>query len=220
MKNKLTLLPRGMLIKTNSVDHADWNYKTVLGYIQRKRFQLVLTLIGNTHFDKILEIGYGSGIFMPALSKYCEQLYGIDIHPFNVEVSNVLDNHGISARLFNGSVSKMPFVNETFDLIISVSTFEFIDDKKSACLEIQRVLKKNGRFIIITPAQSWILDSGFRLLTHENAINDFGNERQRVVPILKEYFTISKSRMFPPVIGNVFPVYKAYVLQLKDGERK
>ncbi|HEY5122560.1 MAG TPA: class I SAM-dependent methyltransferase [Ignavibacteria bacterium] len=216
----LTLLPRELLIKTNSVDHADWNYKTVLGYIQRKRFQLILSLIRNTHSDKILEIGYGSGIFMPALSKYCEQLYGIDIHPFNVEVSKVLDNYGVVARLFEGSVSKMPFVNDTFDLIISVSTFEFIDDKISACLEIQRVLKKNGRFLLITPAQSWILDTGFKLLTKENADNDFGNERQRVVPILKKYFNISKSRMFPPVIGNVFPVYKAYVLQLKDGERK
>jgi len=212
MISRLKLLPKDLLINTNPIDHADWNYKPVLGWIQRKRFQLALALIGNNNYDQILEIGYGSGIFMPILSKHCNKLYGIDIHPFNDKVNRILLNYGIDTTLIQGSVSQMPFTNESFDLIISVSTFEFVEDKKTACQEIRRVLKKDGLFILITPGDSLILDLGLKILTNENAKKDYGDKRQYVIPILKEYFNIYRSRMFPLVVGHLFPIYKAYVL--------
>ena len=64
--------------------------------------------MGDIYYDQILEIGYGSGIFMPALSKNCNKLYGIDIHPFNAKVNKILSDYGIVANLYQGSVSKMP----------------------------------------------------------------------------------------------------------------
>jgi ubiquinone/menaquinone biosynthesis C-methylase UbiE len=215
MMDKLNLLPRDLLIKTNPIDHADWNYKLVLSWIQRKRFQLALSLIGNDNYDQILEIGYGSGIFMPVLSKHCNKLYGIDIHPFNEKVSKILLNYGIAANLYHGSVSQMPFINESFDLIISISSFEFFEDKITACQEMRRVLKRDGLVIIITPGKSWLLDLGLKILTHENAKKDYGDNRQYVIPILKRYFNIIQSKMFPLVIGHLFPIYKTYVLTSK-----
>ena len=208
----MKLLPKELLICTNSVDHAGWNYKPVLGYLQRKRFQLANSLIGANHYDQILEIGYGCGIFMPQLVEHCNKLSGIDIHPFNNEVGKILLNFGTVADLFHGSATQMPFNNESFDLIVAVSTFEFIEDKKSACQEIRRVLKTDGRFIVITPAESWILDLGLKLLTNESAKNDFGDKRQYVIPVLKEYFKIHKNKTFPLYIGHLFPIYSAFVL--------
>jgi ubiquinone/menaquinone biosynthesis C-methylase UbiE len=215
MINKLNLLPKDLLINTNPIDHADWNYKPVLGCIQRKRFQLALSLIGNNNYDQILEIGYGSGIFMPLLSKHCNKLYGIDIHPFNDNVSKILLNYGIVTNLCQGSVSQMPFKNESFDLIVSISTLEFVENKKTACKEIRRVLKTDGLFIIITPGESWILDLGLKILTHETAKKDYGDKRQYVIPILKEYFDVFQSKIFPSVIGHLLSIYKAYVLVSK-----
>jgi ubiquinone/menaquinone biosynthesis C-methylase UbiE len=215
MNNTYRLLPKNLLIKTSLIDHADWNYRPFLKFIQQKRFQLVLALIGNRHYDQILEIGYGSGIFMPILKKFCTGLYGIDIHSFNAKVSQNLSKYGVTSNLFQGSVSQMPFLNESFDLIVSISTFEFIQDKDSACMEIKRVLKQNGQFILITPAESWLLDVGFRLMTHENAKHDFGSERQVVFPILKEHFYISERKIFPSVLGKIFPIYRAFVLTCK-----
>lgn len=215
MKDKLKLLEKDLLIKTNLIDHADWNFKPFLGYIQRKRFQLALSLIDNGNYDKILEIGYGSGIFMPVLAKHCNKLYGIDIHPFNEEVNKVLLDCGIVSSLYQGSVTQMPFINESFDLILSVSTFEFIEDKKTACREISRVLKRDGLFILITPGESWLLDVGLKILTGENAKKDYGDKRQYVMPVLKEYFNILQSKTFPPIVGRMFPVYKAFALSPK-----
>jgi ubiquinone/menaquinone biosynthesis C-methylase UbiE len=142
-------------------------------------------------------------------------LYGIDIHPFNDNVSKILLNYGIVTNLCQGSVSQMPFKNESFDLIVSISTFEFVENKKTACKEIRRVLKTDGLFIIITPGESWILDLGLKILTHETAKKDYGDKRQYVIPILKEYFDVFQSKIFPSVIGHLLSIYKAYVLVSK-----
>jgi len=219
MKNKLKLLPKDLLFKTNHLDHADWNYKPFLGFIQRKRFQLVLALLGNNNFDQILEIGYGSGIFMPILSKHCNKLYGIDIHPFNAKVNKILLDYGIVTNLFQGSVSQMPFTNESFDLIVSVSAFEFVEDKKNTCLEILRVLRKDGIFIIVTPRESALLDLALKILTKQEAKKDYGDTRQQIVPIIKEYFSISHRKVFPSLILSLFAhIYRPYVLTPRKQE--
>ena len=51
-------LPLEALIKTGPVDHADWNYKPLLGWIQRERFQLAQTLLPRKPVPRLLEIGY------------------------------------------------------------------------------------------------------------------------------------------------------------------
>ena len=150
---------------------------------------------------------------MPVLSKHTNKLFGIDIHPFNEKVNKILLNYGIVTNLFQGSVSQMPFNNESFDLILSVSAFEFVEDKRNACQEILRVLKKDGIFIIVTPGDSAFLDFGLRILTKVSAKKDFGDNRQKVIPIIQEYFSISKTKLFPSLKFDFFiPVYKAYIL--------
>jgi tRNA G46 methylase TrmB len=66
---QLSLLPPSALLRTGPVDHADWNYRPLIGTVQRIRFRLVCRLLGNGRFDRLLEIGYGSGVFMPELAK-------------------------------------------------------------------------------------------------------------------------------------------------------
>src|SRR4029078_12268937 len=74
------LLPEEVLVKTGPVDHADWNFRPVLGVIQRARFRLLLDLLGGERVDRLLEVGYGSGVFLPELARRCRSLYGVDIH--------------------------------------------------------------------------------------------------------------------------------------------
>ena len=78
--NSLKLLPPEVLIKTSEVDHADWNYRPLLSWIQRLRFRHIVSMLAGERFQRLLEVGYGSGIFMPELKQYCDELYGIDLH--------------------------------------------------------------------------------------------------------------------------------------------
>jgi len=75
-------LPEHDLRKTGPVDEADWNYRPVLNYISRQRFELVLELLDETPAHDLLEIGYGSGVFAPELARRTKSLWGIDIHHF------------------------------------------------------------------------------------------------------------------------------------------
>jgi ubiquinone/menaquinone biosynthesis C-methylase UbiE len=110
----------------------------------------------------------------------------------------------------------MPLYNESFDLIVSVSTFEFIDDKEAASKEIKRVLKKEGKFVVVTPSESWFLDLGFKILTNRSAQKDFGHMREQVLPVLSEHFIIEEIKIFPYIICHLLPVYKAYIFRSRS----
>jgi len=194
---KLKLIPKEELITTGPVDHADWNYKSAIKYIQLKRFMLCLKLLGETEYKKLLEIGYGSGIFLPTLSNFTNELFGIDIHTKNKQVEEILERKNIKVNLFSGSATNMPFEDKSFDCIVSISSIEFIDKIEEACLEIKRVLKKNGNLIIITPGFSTLIDTGLKILTGESAKKDYEDRRKYLIPKLSKYFQIKDKITFP-----------------------
>src|SRR5580704_7424153 len=97
--NSLSLLPEQALLVTSEIDHANWNYRPLLGRIQRLRFDLIRSILRGTHATRLLEIGYGSGVFFPELSKYADELHGIDPHPFPEKVRTVLAQNGVTANL-------------------------------------------------------------------------------------------------------------------------
>ena len=103
------------------------------------------------HVGRLLEIGYGSGILMPELNRRCDELFGIDPHPHADDVAARLRSHNIHAQLASGSAEKLPYANGMFDRAIAISSIEFVPDADVACREIIRVLKPDGRLIVVTP---------------------------------------------------------------------
>src|SRR4029077_7874514 len=124
MSQALKLIPPESLLKTGEVDHADWNHRPIIGVIQRLRYRLALALVGNTTFGRLLEVGYGSGVFMPDLAERCNELHGIDIHSTGSEVEEVLRRHGFRALLSTESVTELPFEDNYFDCVVTVSSLE------------------------------------------------------------------------------------------------
>ena len=195
------LLLEKQLIKTGIVDHADWNYHGVLGRIQRTRFQMVLSLLNQNMPRRVLEIGYGSGIFMPELFKHCKELYGIDVHDRQDEVKAVLAGLGVEADLSQGSAESLPFPSGFFDCVIAVSSLEFIVDIEKAAMEIRRVMPLDGHLILVTPGHSPMVDFGLRMLTGESAEKDYGSRRQALLPALGAHFKEESCLTFPPHSG-------------------
>jgi ubiquinone/menaquinone biosynthesis C-methylase UbiE len=203
----IDLLPREALIKTGDVDHAAWNYDGILGFVSRRRFGLVRSLLPKRRARKLLEVGYGSGVFMPELNKHADELYGADIHVHPAEVTAVLAKAGVRAQLVTAPAEALPFADGTFDVVIAVSTFEFVTDTKRAINELARVLAPDGRVIVVTPGQSPLLDFALRVFTGESAENDFGDRRSLVVPTLTREMRHERSAYFPAPFP--VPVYRA-----------
>lgn len=197
----LRLLPKQLLVQTGPVDHADWNSRTLLGWISRQRFRLVQSQL-TEQVGRLLEIGYGSGVFLPELALHARELYGLDIHDHHHEVARALAQHGVQARLHCGMAEDMPFRAAHFDAVVGVSCLEFVTDVAAAAREIIRVLAPNGVFIIVSPNTSQLVDAGFRLLTGKHPEDEFQGRRQRVLPLLLSYFDIELGAVWPssPVV--------------------
>ena len=199
------LLSADCLIKTGPVDYAAWNYsKSVLSRIQRHRFVMAKSLFRPERYSKLLEIGYGSGIFMPELAIHANELHGVDVHNYPDQVSQALSSVGISAKLSKASAESIPYPDSHFDCIVAVSVMCFIPDINRACAEIRRVLQPGGHFIVIMPSVSSVVDLGLYLLTGNSAKEDFGDRREKVPLALSKCFQIEKTCSFPPIVSPRF----------------
>jgi len=212
MLGQLHLLPEEILVKTGPVDHADWNFRPFLGAIQRSRFRLLLRLMDGERFDRLLEVGYGSGVFLPELARRCRELHGIDIHEEPERVAASLRKLDVGATLCSASAERMPFGDGSFDAVVAVSSFEFISDFDRACAEIVRVLAPGGAFFVVTPGDSPILDVGLKLLTGADAKRDYEGRRSAVMPALSRHFRIERAQAFP---NSTFAIYRGLRLRKK-----
>lgn len=195
--NSLSLLPEQALLVTSGIDHASWNYRPLLGRIQRLRFDLIRSILRGTYATRLLEIGYGSGVFVPELAKYTEELHGIDPHPFAEKVKTVLAQNGFKANLVQGTATNLPFEDGLFQTVVAVSALEFIDDLDSVCREVKRVLEPEGRFVVVTPGHSPILDLGVRMITGASPKDDFQKRREKILPCLYREFVVHRRVDYP-----------------------
>lgn len=218
MKNdaqKLNLLPPEALLKTGGVDHADWNHKFILGTISRARFHLVKKLLAARRVHRLLEIGYGSGVFLPELAKYADEIYGVDVHHEHENVKKKLLEFNVNAELASGGAEKMSYENNFFDCVVVVSALEFVSDLDAVCAEVKRILNSSGSFIVVTPGASPLLDFGLKILTGKSAKTDFADRRERILPTLYKHFRIGREIAFPKYGNSIVKLYTALELKSK-----
>jgi ubiquinone/menaquinone biosynthesis C-methylase UbiE len=205
----LNLLPQESLVRTSRVDHADWNYRPHLAPIMRRRFALALSLLPSERVHRLLEIGFGSGVFMPTLAQKCSELYGIDVHDRVPEVQARLAAHGVHTNLSWQDAAGTRFADGFFDAIVSVSALEFVERIDEATAEIARLLDPAGRAIVVMPCKSPVVDFMLFALTGEDAKRDYGNRRERVLPTMLQHLRIVRRKDF-------LQIYSAYEFALPD----
>lgn len=212
--SSVELLPHDALIRTSEVDEADWIYRPLLGWIQRIRFRMAAALLGDGDFGRLLEVGFGSGVFAPHLARSCRELYGIDVHDRAAAVSERLRSLGLRADLRSASVTQLPFGSGFFDAAVAVSSLEFVDDLDSACRELVRVLAPGGVLVVITPGFSPLVDAGLKLLTGRSAEADFAGRRQRLAEALERHFKLLREKRFPSGLlgGRLTRLYSGLLL--------
>jgi len=195
------LLREDELVKTSDLDQAAWNHRPgPLGWIQRHRFTMVADLLG-AGIGRLLEVGYGSGVFLPELASRCRELHGADVHDKTAEVAAVLARRGITAVLTTAPAEALPYGDGRFDAVVAVSSLEFVDDAEAASRELRRVLAPTGVLVVVTPGHSPVLDAGLKLLTGERAEDTFQGRRQLVLAALAHQFSFEAVHRFPPVPG-------------------
>lgn len=93
----------------------------------------------------ILDLGCGTGISTRQLTKI-GTVIGVDPDPKMLQAARRHKNSGIKKYVL-ARADKLPFKDETFDVIAAFSSFHWFGDKKSVS-EIKRVLKPSGIFFV------------------------------------------------------------------------
>ena len=97
----------------------------------------------------ILDVGCGTGELLKLYKRYPCNLFGIDASPAMLAAARRKLGNDISLRL--GDATQMPFGDEFFDLITAMFVMHEMDhiSRNSTLNEIKRILKKEGRILLI-----------------------------------------------------------------------
>jgi ubiquinone/menaquinone biosynthesis C-methylase UbiE len=100
--------------------------------------------------DKILEIGFGTGLNLPHYPDYVRKITVVDPNPGmrrkaqrRIEESRI----EVDQRLLSGE--QLPFDEGEFDCVVSTFTLCSIENVSRAVGEIYRVLRPGGRFLFL-----------------------------------------------------------------------
>ena len=106
--------------------------------------------------DVILDIGCGGGVNVERFLQMTEnKVYGLDYSEIAVEKSAKLNQDAIDegrCEVIQGSVSELPFEDNTFDIVTGFETVYFWPDFVNDCKEVRRVLKDDGIMFICNEA--------------------------------------------------------------------
>lgn len=107
--------------------------------------------------DFILDVGCGGGRTVNRLAKLATdgKVIGLDFSESSVKISTQTNRDFIKAgrvEIRQGSVSAIPFCDDSFDLVTAVETYYFWPDLNADLREIRRVLKPGGRLLLVVEA--------------------------------------------------------------------
>jgi len=99
--------------------------------------------------DRVLEASFGTGhLLLQYANDY--ETHGIDINNDMIEIAkNNLSRNGVKASLQWANVEELPFPDNYFDTVVNTMAFSGYPDGKLALAELNRVLKENGRLLIV-----------------------------------------------------------------------
>ena len=96
---------------------------------------------------KILNVGCGTGRSSQYLSKF-GHVVSIEYDKFCCEFAS--EKTGL--EIINGSITELPFKDNTFDLVCAFDVIEHVEDDQLAVNEMNRVTKEKGVVFITVPA--------------------------------------------------------------------
>src|SRR6266852_6998340 len=125
----------------------------------KERSWWVLPLLDIHQNDRVLEVGFGSGIDVKRVSEMAIDGFvaGVDHSPVMVEQARRRNAAAIRKGLVEvsfGSASQLPYPDESFDKVFSINVAQFWTDAIEPMREMRRVLRMGGLVAIAVQPRS------------------------------------------------------------------
>lgn len=137
-----------------AVEDEMWFYRALHAHIERELMRTLGDSAANDRSLKILDAGCGTGGLIRRLEKKYStwQWTGVDIEP----LACAFARERCGATIHEGSVTALPFEDESFEAVVLADVLYHLDDDDGALSETWRVLKPGGALIVNVPAYRWL----------------------------------------------------------------
>ena len=120
---------------------------------KKRRFQKMLNLVPlpKDRPVKVLEVGCANGMdFIQFLADKPFDIWAVDIKPFRFEQKNV--------HFFLADAERLPFPDQSFDLVVSVGLLEHIEPMEKLCRVIQEFERVGRHQVSVVPSISTMIE--------------------------------------------------------------
>lgn len=125
-------------------------FTTPIGQLVKKyESELLLRFLRPRSDEFILDAGCGTGVFTLDILSFGAHVVGVDLSlPMLSRAAQKAEAYCFDAVMAN--ISLLPFPENVFDKVVSVTALEFIEDAKRAIEELFRVTKRGSHIVVAT----------------------------------------------------------------------
>jgi SAM-dependent methyltransferase len=134
----------------NRVEDSHWWFVGRRAILEEFLRQIIGNPASQIENPRILDVGCGTGANLEMLAQFGES-EGVDVSDDALEFCR---RKGLKAH--KGLAEKLPFPDESFDVVTALDVVEHLDDDVAGLKEMHRVLKPGGRTLIFVPAFMWL----------------------------------------------------------------
>lgn len=112
----------------------------------------IFEALGNINGKVLADIGCGTGYYSEDFSKLVGesgQIFAIDSSPEMIEILAPRIKELSNVTSYLSTEEAIPVESSSVDIAVSISSFHEFDNRKDSLKEISRILKDNGKLLII-----------------------------------------------------------------------
>ncbi|MEM7327338.1 MAG: metalloregulator ArsR/SmtB family transcription factor [Pseudomonadota bacterium] len=129
----------------------DWDRLRALHYPETDIEAAILDQIGDQTFDRIVDLGTGTGRILALLAPRAQEAEGLDLshHMLTVARANLNRADVRNARVRQGDVTATPFDANSADLVMVHQVLHYLEQPEDVLAEAARILKPGGRLLVV-----------------------------------------------------------------------
>lgn len=206
MAIRFALPAPGVLTPNNDKDPLPYYYRPGIGWLFRHRLQMGLELLPPGG-RAALEIGVGSGILVPTLTRAFARYTGTDLElPRNLErlvaagcqaefrAADLLDPDALPAN--------------AFDVVVCFSVLEHIADSDGAAACLARTLTPGGTLLTGYPMVNQAMTRAFSAIGYTNIDEDHVASPRQIETALAKVLRPGARAAFPPLAPRDLALYQ------------
>ncbi len=196
---------KGVLRANNEHDPLPHYYRPGIGWLYRKRLVMALDLLRPG--GRVLEIGVGSGVLVPTLTRSFDEYVGTDLEL--AEGLERLVHRGCKASFRTADIVDGEALEEnSFDAVVCISVLEHIREIDAAARTLARALRPGGTLVAGYPMVSRAMTRAFELIGYHGIDDHHVTPPVRIARALESVLEPAGRRALPPLAPVPLALYQ------------